>query len=1125
MRVNFPKTRRFRKISALLLCLTVCMNAVSSAWAVEYEESTPEALQNETLSFEESSPGALQDAAQYFEQPYEEAGTDGVFLSEEVLQENPLSEASPDSGSDFSEMPGDAALFTPVTVIFLPLPENLAVTVTVCEGEAADSSFPVIEPQADGSYLLMPGIYWVDVSCDGYVPIEKMSLTVSGERETEILPFEMTPVLSDESILFPVGDDSASVTVSLSEDASSADAESIAAVSGDEASSGEVIPPEFTASAESDNLSEAEGFSESETVPYFEMSVDGEAVSEAEVFAEDGAVPSDEGFAGAEAPAEPESAAEDGTAPALDGFAGIEAVPEAVSAAFDQVPAEVSEDLPGTVLPEKTDGTGSADEESAVPETLTPELPGAEPESVAAAEGADATEDTDTEKIPVPEIVPAGADTELEASEHAAGDGVSAAGSDAEETGPADDEAAAEPTAVEAETADKFSAEDTDGDAAAVVESVPEEEKRVRVIFLFDAESGRVSVSHDGEDIEPEDDGSFLLLPGIYSCRFHDETGAFADLKKNFSVSEEEALTITLAPESASEEGFAAPELHSNEELSVPTLLSSPSDNCVIAGEQAVFSVNASGSSLSYRWQVSKDSGVNWYNSGISTATAATLRFTCTQVHNGLMYRCAVSNAAGTVYSDAAALTVYGVPSITLQPTDCTVYAGGTASFSVTAEGEGLSYRWQVSKDSGGNWYNSGISTAAAATLYFTCGDTHNGLLYRCAVSNAAGTVYSDAAALTVYGVPSITLQPTDCTVYAESTASFSVTAEGEGLSYRWQVSKDSGSSWYNSGISTASSATLSFTCSETHDGLQYRCAVSNNAGTVISDPAALTVTIPSPTYRALLVGEVHFSFETANRNQGDVNLMANMLSSITGPDGGKYSINQKIDLSSSGVQSAIQSTFAAADEDDVSLFFMATHGVTNLYDGTYAGALLTTSDEYIALEDLASWLSAVPGKVIVILGSCGSGAAVYQEGITENSVTFYSNGTDDGAAFTQAVIDVFSAYDSTAGVSGSNSDVFYSNTGEFRTSKFYVLTATRHQETSYGQEGSTPYNYFTKAIADAAGVTMPADTNGDSCISLHELFVFVYQQAMGPYDDGTGEYYQHAQEYPKNSSYKLFAR
>jgi hypothetical protein len=79
-----------------------------------------------------------------------------------------------------------------------------------------------------------------------------------------------------------------------------------------------------------------------------------------------------------------------------------------------------------------------------------------------------------------------------------------------------------------------------------------------------------------------------------------------------------------------------------------------------------------------------------------------------------------------------------------------------------------------------------------------------------------------------------------------------------------------------------------------------------------------------------------------------------------------------------------VKSTFADADGNDVSLLFFASHGDSD--DNTSkedAGALSMASQgehkpEELRLSELRDLLLDVPGKVIVMLGSCGSGAAVY---------------------------------------------------------------------------------------------------------------------------------------------------
>ena len=73
------------------------------------------------------------------------------------------------------------------------------------------------------------------------------------------------------------------------------------------------------------------------------------------------------------------------------------------------------------------------------------------------------------------------------------------------------------------------------------------------------------------------------------------------------------------------------------------------------------------------------------------------------------------------------------------------------------------------------------------------------------------------------------------------SAAEFSVTAsagDSETLTYQWQQSTDSGSSWTNIESATSASYTISSTATDM-SGNQYRCVVKSASGVgVISDAA-----------------------------------------------------------------------------------------------------------------------------------------------------------------------------------------------------------------------------------------------------------------------------------------------
>ena len=306
-----------------------------------------------------------------------------------------------------------------------------------------------------------------------------------------------------------------------------------------------------------------------------------------------------------------------------------------------------------------------------------------------------------------------------------------------------------------------------------------------------------------------------------------------------------------------------------------------------------------------------------------------------------------------------------------------------------------------------------------------------------------------------------------------------------------------------------------------------FRAGISS---TPTNNSRQVSFTVKARIYRALVIGQENFTWDDkgpCTRNTGDAMIMERMLRSVSGPDGSTYTVRKEKDLTQSGVLSAISSAFSGATDDDVSLFFIATHGRSHdsygqAWGSPYDGALSMCPDGELYLSDLANALAAVPGKVIVILESCGSGAAVYTPGSVENSV--------NTASFTADVVRAFSKVDSGLMVDPATNVVSNGavpNTGELiRENKFYVLTASRYTQDSYGYEtydASTSNNYFTKWLVD--GVTysgsMPADTNSDHIVTLNELFLYIDKASISAGKKSK----QAVQVYPKNSNYGLFKR
>lgn len=367
-----------------------------------------------------------------------------------------------------------------------------------------------------------------------------------------------------------------------------------------------------------------------------------------------------------------------------------------------------------------------------------------------------------------------------------------------------------------------------------------------------------------------------------------------------------------------------------------------------------------------------------------------------------------------------------------------------------------------------------------------------------------------------------ITSQPDDVVAAPGSNATFRVAATGSDLTYQWQLMLPEDDVWQD--IIGADADTLVFPAQDEYDGWQFRCQVTGSDGIpVFSDAVFLYVTADTVHYRALLISEVSFSWETCTRNEGDVRMMKTMLQSVKGETGSRYSIAVRKDLTPAQVHTAINETFGAATNTDVSLFFIATHG--DIMEGpgsARAGELYTYDDDSITFGTLASWLSAVPGKVIVIVESCGSGASIYANGKRAEP----SPASDE--QFAQALIDAFAALD-------TSTEAIRSNTGELRVSdKFYVLTAAALQQESWGYEYNDPdtsYNLFTKWLTEGVGTggAIPADSvygNRDGIVTLEELYSYISAVGdnYGIYSSGY-TYYQTVKRYPEGSNYRLFRR
>ena len=248
------------------------------------------------------------------------------------------------------------------------------------------------------------------------------------------------------------------------------------------------------------------------------------------------------------------------------------------------------------------------------------------------------------------------------------------------------------------------------------------------------------------------------------------------------------------------------------------------------------FTVQPAGAGpFTYQWYVKKPTATKFSKSSI---TEAAYSVTLTEARNGNQVYCVVTDAAGdTVRTNTVTMTVAEPLSVA----DLEDYVGpvnSTVTFTVQPTGAGpFSYQWYVKKPTATKFSKSSITEAAYSV---TLTEARNGNQVYCVVTDAAGdTVRTNTVSMTV-GAAFNVADLTDYVGPLGSKASFTVTANGEGLTYVWYVKPASGTDFVRSSISKA---TYSVTLTEARNGNQVYCVVTDSAGnSVRTNTVAMTV-------------------------------------------------------------------------------------------------------------------------------------------------------------------------------------------------------------------------------------------------------------------------------------------
>ncbi len=259
-----------------------------------------------------------------------------------------------------------------------------------------------------------------------------------------------------------------------------------------------------------------------------------------------------------------------------------------------------------------------------------------------------------------------------------------------------------------------------------------------------------------------------------------------------------------------------------------PTITAQPTTAvAAVAGTAVTLSVTATGTApLSYQWRRDGTNIAGATNASYTLASAS-------ESDSGAVFSVIITNAAGSITSTAAALTVNAVvvaPSVLVNSIELNAVDGTALDLNVTVNGTApFTYVWK----------RNGVvvpdaSTSRHTTPMLTLADT--GVIYTATVANAAGSVDAQGRITVTPAPPAIATAPAMTSVPVGQAATFTASATGSlTLAYQWQ----------RNGVAIAGATATSYTTPATtlaDNGARFRIVVTNGGGSVTSAEATLGV-------------------------------------------------------------------------------------------------------------------------------------------------------------------------------------------------------------------------------------------------------------------------------------------
>lgn len=273
-----------------------------------------------------------------------------------------------------------------------------------------------------------------------------------------------------------------------------------------------------------------------------------------------------------------------------------------------------------------------------------------------------------------------------------------------------------------------------------------------------------------------------------------------------------------------------------DDQVFAPSVAVQPADLYVHRGDRVSFTVQASGTNLSYQWYLN--------DTLVPDMTGPTFQaFNAEPYHDTWRFHCVVSNSLGSVTSRTAVLSVWTDDSFlkwATHPVDVVTNLGGSAAFTAKAvayRGAEVSYRWYLG--------DTPLAGAGGTTLEFTGVQGYHFTDYHVVASATIDGVVRSLRSDNVWvtasrTAPVVTSEPSDTFAPSGSLVGFRVQATGHPLTYQWYLNDQPVPGF-------TSSYFPSFSLSETHVGWTFHCVVGNELGSVTTRKARVSIAATPP--------------------------------------------------------------------------------------------------------------------------------------------------------------------------------------------------------------------------------------------------------------------------------------